>query len=63
VNFGRALEFWDQLRPGNQLVLLVWIVRQKVYALVNLPGLLKEHQCFSDVQEIVVVPLRVLTKR
>jgi len=63
MNFSCALEFWDKLCSTNQLVVLVWIVRQKVYSFINLPGLLKKHESFTNVHEVVVILLRVLVKR
>jgi hypothetical protein len=63
MNFSCAFEFWEKLRSTNQLVVVVWIVRQKVYSFINLPGLLKKHESFTNVHEVVVILLRVLVKR
>lgn len=63
MHFGCALEFGDKLCSADQLVVIVWVVRQKVYSFVNLPGLLKKHESFTDVHEVVVILLRVLVKR
>ena len=63
MNFSCALEFWDKLCSTDQLVVIVWVVRQEVYSFINLPGLLKKHESFTDVHEVVVILLRVLVKR